>query len=85
MNNDGDASLERVAKVMRNVFALPPGFPVVRSTSSADVAGWDSLSHSLFILGVEEEFGVDLPLDKTFELRDVGELVDLVSSAEVHQ
>lgn len=79
--SDEDSRLERIAKVMRGVFGLPATFAVTRSTSSADVAGWDSLSHSLFVLGVEDEFGVDLPLDKTFELRDVGELADLVGDA----
>lgn len=78
--NDRDIRMERVAGVMRSVFALPADFVVTRSTSSADVDGWDSLSHSLFILAIEEEFGVDLPLDKTFELQDVGELADLLGS-----
>jgi acyl carrier protein len=78
MNESDDARLERVAKVMRGVFALPQDFTVTRAISSADVAGWDSLSHSLFILGVEDEFGIDLPLDKTFNLKDVGELIDLI-------
>lgn len=80
--SEESARLERVANVMRGVFALAPGQTVTRATNSADVDGWDSLSHSLFILGVEDEFGVDLPLDKTFELKDVGELVDLIGVAE---
>jgi acyl carrier protein len=69
-----------VTEVMRRVFALAPGTVVTRSTSSADVDGWDSLSHSLFILDVEDAFGIELPLEKTFELRDIGELVDLVDA-----
>ena len=80
--DEDDARLERVATVMRSVFALPVDRAVTRATNSADVDGWDSLSHSLFILGVEDEFGVDLPLDKTFELQNVGELVDLIRAAE---
>ncbi len=77
---DESTNLDRVTDVMRSVFALP-NLVVTRATSSADVDGWDSLSHSLFILGVEDEFGVDLPLDRTFELKDVGELVDLLETA----
>jgi acyl carrier protein len=79
--SEESARLERVEKVMRGVFALAPGQAVTRATNSSDVDGWDSLSHSLLILGVEDEFGVDLPLDKTFELKDVGELVDLIGVA----
>lgn len=80
MSDEGER-LERVSRVMRGVFAVPAGFVATRATSSADVDGWDSLSHSLFILGVEDEFGIDLPLDRTFELQNVGELVDLVGAA----
>ena len=80
--SEESARLERVATVMRGVFALAPGQAVTRATNSADVDGWDSLSHSLLILGVEDEFGVDLPLDRTFELQNVGELVDLIDATE---
>lgn len=79
MNEQG-TRMARVTGVMRSVFALPPGVAIERSTSSADIDGWDSLSHSLLILAVEEEFGIDLPLDKTFELQNVGELVDLLET-----
>lgn len=73
-----DEVLERVARVMATVFSPPDGTAITRATSSADIEGWDSLSHSIFILGVEDEFGMDLPIDKTYEMKDVGDLVDLI-------
>lgn len=72
--------LERIARVMRGVFNVPAGYTVTRETSAVDVEGWDSLSHSLFILAVEDEFGIDLPLDKTYEMANVGELADLIAT-----
>lgn len=74
-----DEVLSRIANVMRSVFGVPPGMQITRSTSALDVDGWDSLSHSLFILGVEDEFGIDLPLDKTYEMKNIGDLVDLIA------
>lgn len=74
------AILERVSRVMRKVFVIPENAVITRSTSALDVEGWDSLSHSLFILAVEDEFGVDLPLDKTYEMQNIGELVDLIAT-----
>jgi acyl carrier protein len=65
---------------MRGVFKVPPGYVVSRETSGVDVEGWDSLSHSLFILAIEDEFGMDLPLDKTYEMQNIGELADLIES-----
>lgn len=74
--------LDRIASVMRGVFSVPAGYRVTRETSAVDVEGWDSLSHSLFILAVEDEFGVDLPLDKTYEMQNIGELVDLIATRQ---
>jgi acyl carrier protein len=72
------AVLVRVVDVMRQTFVVPAGTVVTRATSSADIDGWDSLSHALFILGLEDAFGIELPLEKTTEARDVGELIDLL-------
>jgi acyl carrier protein len=80
MAGSDDATLSRITNVMRETFGVPTGTVISRATSSFDVDGWDSLSHSLFILGVEEEFGMDLPLDKTYEMKNVGDLVDLIES-----
>lgn len=66
---------------MVRVFHLPEGSFVTRTTTAADVKGWDSLSHAMLVLNVEEEFGIDLPLDRTYGLSNVGELVDLVNEA----
>ena len=78
-------TLDRVADVMRHTFIIPSEFAISRSTSSVDVSGWDSLSHSLFILAVEDEFGIDLPIDKTYEMNDVGDLVDLISGTQTKE
>lgn len=79
MSDNNEQILQRVAGVMRGVFNVPPGYAVTRETTAVDVEGWDSLSHSLFILAVEDEFGIDLPLDKTYEMQNIGELVDLIA------
>ena len=77
-----DIILSRVSNAMRQVFRVPSSVAISRTTSSVDVDGWDSLSHSLFILGVEDEFGIDLPLDKTFEMSNIGDLVDLIAARQ---
>lgn len=71
--------LDRVCAVTRAVFHLPDATPIGRETTASDVKGWDSLSHAMLILAVEEEFGADLPLDRTYTLANVGDLADLVA------
>ncbi|MDE2483314.1 MAG: acyl carrier protein [bacterium] len=66
---------------MIETFRLTDDAVVTRATTSLDVDGWDSLSHALLIMNVEEAFGTELPLERTYELADVGELVDLLRDA----
>lgn len=73
--------LARVRAVMIETFRLTDDAVVTRATTSLDVDGWDSLSHALLIMNVEEAFGTELPLERTYELADVGELVDLLRDA----
>lgn len=66
---------------MRQVFSLPEGYKVTDATVASDVDGWDSLSHSILIMKIEEEFGTDLPMERIYEVNNVGELVDLIGAA----
>lgn len=61
------------------------GYAVSRHTSALDVDGWDSLTHTYFILNVERAFAVKLPLEKTYGLTNVGELIDLIQILKAGQ
>ena len=51
---------------------------VDRKTTAADVEGWDSLMHVTLMVNVEKAFGVKFTTSEVGELKDVGELADLV-------
>lgn len=70
----------RVSAVIRRTFQLDAGVAVSRQTTSADVDGWDSLAHSILLMGIEDEFGIVLDTEKMFELENAGALADLVSN-----
>jgi acyl carrier protein len=55
---------------------------ITRQSTSADVPGWDSLTHVVFILSLEEMTGVSLSPRATSELADLGALYDLVSQSQ---
>jgi acyl carrier protein len=76
-----DAVMERVRKSIVTTFRLQPDSEIDRETTSADVNGWDSLSHAMLIMQVEQDFGVELPFDRVYDLANVGELADLVKEA----
>jgi acyl carrier protein len=75
-----DATLKRVCACVISTFRLPSDTPITRETTSADVDGWDSLSHAMLIMKVEQEFAVELPFDRVYDLANVGELADLVQA-----
>jgi acyl carrier protein len=70
-----------LAEVVREVFA-DPTLEVDEATTALDIPGWDSLSHTILILAVEERFGVRLGRD--VELADVGELARHLATLPAH-
>jgi acyl carrier protein len=78
MTSESQAVLDRVATVMQRTFRSG-SIAISARTTSADVAGWDSLSHALLIMGIEQEFGIVLPFEEVYALNNVGELVELIS------
>lgn len=78
MNVQGDPIFDKVTAVMTELFRIPAGARIEPQTTSADISGWDSLSHAVLIMKIEESFGVDLPLDRVYALNNVGELSSLL-------
>ena len=74
-------TLEQVNEVFRRVFDNP-SLTVTATTTSEDVAGWDSLSHVNLIVAVEQTFGVRIGRKELLSLQNVG---DLVACVERHR
>jgi acyl carrier protein len=75
-----EETLDKIRTCVIATFHLPPETPITRATTSADVDGWDSLSHAMLIMKVEQEFALELPFDRVYDLANVGELADLVQA-----
>lgn len=56
-----------------------PSLVIQRDSSARTVEGWDSLVHINLILSVEQEFGVRFALGELEELKNVGDMVDLIA------
>ena len=55
-----------------------PSLSVVRDSSAATVSGWDSLAHINLVSAIEQEFGIRFALGELEELKNVGEMIDLM-------
>lgn len=75
MNTEpGDPVLERVQRVAAQTFMCAPD-EIGPATVASDVAGWDSLSYTIFIMNVETEFACELdPLEIT-NFTCIGDLI----------
>jgi acyl carrier protein len=47
-------------------------------TTSKDIMGWDSLAHIQLISAVQDEFETTFSVEDAANLKNVGELVDIV-------
>jgi acyl carrier protein len=55
-----------------------PDLKIDRTTTAEDVEGWDSFSHINIVVAMESHFGIKIHTSEIEELRNVGELVDIV-------
>jgi acyl carrier protein len=69
--------LAEVSEIIRDVLDLPD-LVVTRETSAENVEGWDSFNHINIVVAVEAHFRVKIHTAEIEELKNVGELVDLV-------
>lgn len=49
------------------------------SFSSNEVLGWDSLNHTLIMIQVSTEYGIDINIQETAECGNFGEVVALIN------
>lgn len=71
----------RVAAVIGDLFNVDPA-TVTAETFSEHVPGWDSLSYTMLLLRLEDEFSVEIPPAKAWELQNVGELAALITAEQ---
>jgi acyl carrier protein len=75
---------EKLNGVFRSVFA-DDTIVVTPQTTADDVDDWDSLAHVRLILTTERTFGVKFSAYEVNQLRNVGQLVELVQAKLARQ
>lgn len=71
------STLERLQPIFQDVLDNPD-LRIDRSSSALTVPGWDSLAHINLVVAIEHEFKIKFALGELEELKDVGEMVDLM-------
>jgi acyl carrier protein len=68
----------KLTGVFRDVFD-DETITIGEETTAADIDGWDSLEHINLVAAAEEEFGVKFSMGEVVTLKNVGQMVDLIS------
>lgn len=72
-----DDLMTELQSVLRDVFE-DDTLVVSAQTTADDVPGWDSLQHVTLVLQVESHFGVRFVSSEVADLKNVGDLRDLI-------
>ncbi|HXS06060.1 MAG TPA: acyl carrier protein [Rhizomicrobium sp.] len=74
---DKSVILDTLTDVFRKVLD-DPAITLTPETTAEDVENWDSLNHVFIVVEVEQRFGIKFQAAEMEELKNVGELVDLI-------
>lgn len=70
--------IERLTEVFQNVFD-DDEIEIGRDTTADDIEDWDSLEHINLIAAVEREFGVKFTMKEVSTMKNVGEMIDIIT------
>ncbi len=72
-----DATLNRLQEIFREVFD-DDSIVVTPGLTADEVEDWDSLNHIRLILAIEKSFKIKFTAAQAGNLKNVGELADLI-------
>ena len=72
-----DDLLAEVQEIFRDVFD-EPDLVITRHSSAETVSDWDSMTHVNLVTAIEKRYKVKFALGELQEMKNVGELLDLL-------
>lgn len=73
-----DQVFDRLEEVFRDVFD-DDSITLYEDTTADDIDDWDSIEHITLIAAVEQEFGIKFTMGEVSGMKDVGEMVTIIS------
>ena len=75
---DREYMFNSVQEIFRDIFDVDD-LVITDSTNSDEIEDWDSLNHINLVSAIEQEFGVKFTLVELVSLKNVGEMIDLMT------
>ena len=70
---------EKLQEIFRDIFD-DEGLIISEEMSAADIEDWDSLAQINLIIAIEQEFKVKFNLEEISQLKNIGEMINLIES-----
>ncbi|MDE5772637.1 MAG: acyl carrier protein [Ruminococcus sp.] len=70
--------IKRLTEVFRDIFD-DDSIVITEKTTANDIDDWDSIEHINLIGAVEEEFGMRFKMREVSGMKNVGEMIDIIS------
>ena len=72
-----DNILEELQEIFRDVLDQPD-LVLTRESNAHNVEDWDSLAHINLVTAIEKKYKIKFALGELQELKDVGDMIDLI-------
>jgi acyl carrier protein len=74
-----DSILEELQEIFRDVLDQPD-LVLTRSSNASNVDDWDSLAHINLVTSIEKRYKIKFALGELQDLKDVGDMIDLIQA-----
>ncbi len=74
-----DNLLEELQTIFRDVFDQPD-LVITRESNASTVPDWDSLAHVNLVTAIERRYKIKFALGELQELKNVGDMIDLMKA-----
>lgn len=74
-----DEILQELTEIFRDVFEKE-NLVLNEEMSSADIVGWDSLTHIRLIVAIEKQFSLKLNVNEMSNLENVGDMLHIIEN-----
>lgn len=74
---ESNTILAKLQPIFRDILDQPD-LTIARDSSARNIEDWDSFAHIVLIRAVEKEFSIKFALNEVGNLKNVGEMADMI-------
>jgi acyl carrier protein len=74
-----DSTLDELQSIFRDVLDQPD-LELSRASNAQNVEDWDSLAHINLVTAIEKRYKIKFALGELQDLKNVGEMIDLIEA-----